>query len=390
VTDGAPAAIVRVRIDLERRRLTRIEALRTTGPAAELVEELAGDRLNAMVADLRGQLDRLDTKVAKRVDGATLGDLTGLQKAVDRAAGEALYLAMGALARQTGLDDGACEEADVLIEWLATRLDRRFVRPTVPGDEEAVHRSTDVIHRRIPDFGLWDLPVMAHEFGHLAASGLKSWDARDDQVLTPVESWLENFHDQRRSQATELFCDVLASYTVGPSYLCTLVFHRLSPVANARASDNDSHPGDPSRVYACKWTLDRMRGRSVDLHPFDRQVVWASSAWKSMQAEAPAEAQLGDDNRGELAKQLAGCWIAVTSNLSALAYQSSPNLYALVDYLESPTIPETPEGFSPADVLNAAWIVRLGGWYEGREVPSDMEHRARSLIRRSLVKHHGN
>ena len=31
-----------------------------------------------------------------------------------------------------------------------------------------------------------DLPVMAHEFGHVAAAGLASWDARGNQALRPV------------------------------------------------------------------------------------------------------------------------------------------------------------------------------------------------------------
>jgi hypothetical protein len=386
-----PAAVVLIRLDLERSRLARIQDLRRTGPAAELVEEFAGDRLNALVTDLRGQLDRLATKAAKRVNGATFGDLAELQHAVDRAAGEALGLAMGALARQAGLDDNACEEADLLVKWLARRLDRRFARPTMPGDEEAVHRATDVIHRRVPDHGLWDLPVMAHEFGHLAASGLGSWDARDNQVLRPVESWLDNFHGKGRSQATELFCDVFATYSMGPSYLCALVFHRLCPVADARAFDDGSHPSDPSRVYACQWTLRRMRGSEIALHPFDRPCTLASTAWESMQAAAPANARLTKDMQADLNTQLVGCWVAVTTNLSSLAYQWSWIIRDLVSYLESPVAPDMPDGFSPADALNAAWLVRLDSWFEGRAQPGGMEDRARRLIRQSLAEaRHGH
>ena len=381
-----PDAIVRIRLDLERDRLARIQDLRRTGPAAALVEEFAGDRLNAMVTDLRGQLDRLATRAAKRVDGTTLGALAELQHAVDRAAGEALGLAMGALARQAGLDDNACEEADLLVKWLAARLDRRFARPTMPGDDEAVHRATDVIHRRVPDHGLWDLPVMAHEFGHVAAAGLASWDARDNQVLRPVDSWLDNFSGKQRSQATELFCDVFATFSMGPSYLCALVFHRLSPVAAAQASGNDSHPGDPSRVYACQWTLRRMRGSEIVLHPFDRPCTLASTAWESMQATAPQNAQLTKDMQADLNTQLVGCWVAVTNNLSSLAYQWSWIIRDLVSYLESHVAPDMPDGFSPADVLNAAWLVRLGSWFEGRAQPGDMEDRARRLIRQSLME----
>jgi hypothetical protein len=338
-----------------------------------------------MVADLQSQIQRLEAKATKHVDGGTLHDLVGLQKAVDRAASEALNLAMGALARRVRLDDDACEEADLFIEWLSGRLDRRFARPTIPGGEDALHRATDTIRRRVPDHGLWDLPVMAHEFGHVVASGLSSWDARDDQVLRPVEPWLENFQDMRRSQATELFCVVFATYTIGPSYLCTLVFHRMDPLATVRASEDGTHPGDPTRVYACEWALRRMRGSSVALHAFDLQIRWARIAWEAMRATPPAQARLDSRVRGELDGQLEGCWGPLTRNLSALEYHAS-GIGDLVTYLESPTIPEMPDSFSPADALNAAWVARLGGWYEDRgPPPNDMEDRARRLIRQSLI-----
>jgi hypothetical protein len=376
---------VLARVELERRRLARIDELRTTGPAAALLETFAGDRLNTVVADLSRQLDRLEAKAGKRVDGAILGEVVELQKAVDRAASEALDLAMGSLARLEGLDANACEEADQLVVWLADRIDRRFIRPTVPGGEEALHRATDVVYRRVPDHGLWDLPVIAHEFGHLVAAGLRSWDARGDQVLSPVESWLENFDGEARARATELFCDVFATYTMGPSYLCALVFHRLSPVAAARASPNDTHPGDPSRVFTCRWTLQRMRGTKPNLHVFDSQMVRADAAWTSMQSDAPAEARLTDAVRAELRTQLAGCWVTLTNALSALAYQPATSVQHLVRYLESASV-ERPETLSPADVLNAAWIVRLGSWYDDRHVAPGMEHRAQILLGRSLER----
>lgn len=382
-----PDAVVRIRLDLERRRLDRIQDLRRAGPAAGLVEEFAGDRLTALVTDLRAELDRLAARAARRVDGGTFGALDELQHAVDRAAGEALGLAMGALARQAGLDDNACEEADLLVKWLAARLDRRFARPTMPGDDEAVHRATDVIHRRVPDHGIWDLPVMAHEFGHVAAAGLASWDARGNQVLRPVDSWLDQFHGHQRSQAAELFCDVFGTYSMGPSYLCALVFHRLSPVADAQASSDDSHPGDPSRVYACQWILRRMRGSDVELHPFDRPCALASTAWASMQATGPSSAQLTKEMQAGLNTALGGCWVALTTNLSSLAYQWSWIIRDLVSYLES-AVADMPDGFfSPADALNAAWLARLGTWFEGSAQPSnDLEDRARRIIRRALVE----
>ena len=81
----------------------------------------------------------------------------------------------------------------------------------------------------------------------------------------------------------------------------------------------------------------------------------------------------------------------MTANLSSLAYQWSWTIRELINYLVSPVTPDMPDGFSPADALNAAWLVRLSTWFEGTAQPVDMENRARRLIRRSLVEaRHGH
>jgi hypothetical protein len=105
-----------------------------------------------------------------------------------------------------------------------------------------------------------------------------------------------------------------------------------------------------------------------------------------MQAAAPGSAQLTKDMQADLNTQLVGCWIAVTTNLSSLAYRWSWIIRDLVGYLEAPVAPDMPDGFSPADALNAAWLVRLSTWFDGSAQPGDMEDRARRLIRQSLVE----
>ena len=384
MTVETSAQVVLSRLDLERGRLERIQDFRRTGDGASLVNRLAGDRLNAIASDLGMALDRLDRNLSSGTTQASLAELAKLQRAVDRAAAEALDLTMGALARRANLDAGACAESDILVDWLARRIDRRFTRPTMPGNEESLHRSTDVIHRRVPDYGLWDLPVMAHEFGHVVASGLRSWDPRDNHIFSPVESWLDQFDGMRKSRATELFCDVFATYAIGPSYLCALVFHRLSAIASAAASESDSHPSDPSRVYACQWTLQRIRGNWAQAHTFDRQMQYSRIAWESMQQVGRAEAALTTGQRAELHVQLLACWHALETNVSALRYGGVVTLHRLVEYLQAPQPGVDPVGFTPADVLNAAWTARLRGWYEPVDVPPDLEVRARSLLRCSV------
>jgi hypothetical protein len=383
VSAPSPATVVLERVQGELRRLRDTQrALLEVGPAKDRLRAMAGDRLVPLVGDVRGRLEHLERGV--RAGGVTrerLMKLADLQRAVDRVTSECLALALGALARQFELDDGACDEADLFIRDLASRIDGRFARPTVPSDAEHLHRAADVIRRRVPDLGLWDLPVMAHEFGHLVASGLTAYDAIGDQVLRPVESLLDRFADSRRQQVTELFCDVFATFSLGPSYPCSLVMHRLDPTARAVAPDAASHPGDAARVEGCLRTLERMSGGSTPL----ARVHWQlGTVWRELQGAAPSEALLDEAALGKIRSELSACWAVLDERLSVLRYRWSDGVRDLVDELARQAGERAPAGYSAADVLNAAWVVRLDAWADGRPVPDHLEIRARRLLHRAL------
>ncbi|HEY5785386.1 MAG TPA: hypothetical protein VIT65_11470 [Microlunatus sp.] len=354
---SAAEAVLDERVRVERVRQARLETLRTTGPAAELVAKLAGDRLNAAESDLRVLVDKAGTPVPAVQFRHRVTRVVDVQAAADRVGTEALALAVGVLARHFALDANACAQADDLIAWLAGKIDRRYRRPTVPGGEDALHRGADIIRRRVPDYGDWDLPIMAHELGHVVAAGLRPWDARADQILRPVEDWLSRFDGARRQQAGELFSDVFATYVLGPSYPCAMIVHRLNPQAAATADTRASHPGDASRAHACLWTLKQMRGGG-ELHAYDDIILKLTSLWSDLQTDADQRARLSAEDQQQLINDLGGCWAAMTSHLSALAYQWSGRVFELMDRLTEITNTD-PENGTPADVLNAAWLAKV-------------------------------
>jgi hypothetical protein len=357
---SSPAqAVLDERLRVERQRLEGLRRLRTTGPAAELVADLAGDRLNATESDLRALVDRAERPLPAAQLRQRVTRVVEVQAAADRVGTESLALTVGALARHFGLDAGACAQADGLIAWLAGKIDRRYRRPTVPGGQELLHRGADVIRRRVPDYGVWDLPVMAHELGHVVAAGLRPWDPRADQVLKPVEDWLSRFDGAARQQAGELFSDVFATYVLGPSYPCAMIVHRLDPHAAATADPLASHPGDASRAHACLWTMRQMRGGGA-LHAYDDVIAKLDAVWKDLQSGADDCAILSPAARAQLNTELAGCWAAMTSHLGALAYEWSSGVWDLVARLTE-TAGVLPEQVTPADVLNAAWLAKLEG-----------------------------
>jgi hypothetical protein len=382
MSTSARVTVLHGRVALEKQRIADARRLVSAGPGADELRRIAGDRLGTMLRDVETRLDRLAGRVAAGDAGPDrMSTLTELQTATDRVCAEVLTLALGALARAAGVDHGMCGQADTLIRELADRVDRRFARPTVPGSQEQLHRAADVVRQRAPGHGLWDLPVMAHEFGHVVATGLQAYDAVNDQVWRPVESWLSEYDGARRQQVTELFCDVFATYALGPSYPCTLLLHRLDPAGRAVAAAGDTHPGDPSRAYACLWTLRRMHGDGSP--PYARQLRQLTTAWAELQRDVPSWARLTDDQRATVHGDLAGCWGPLDEALGSLRFEWSPRIRDLVAHLTDPRTAAPPDGHSTADLLNAAWIVRLEAWSSGAEAPADLEKCAQALLTRS-------
>ena len=112
---------------------------------------------------------------------------------------------------------------------------------------------------------------------------------------------------------------------------------------------------------------------------------WAGEAWESMQADAPPSARLTKEEQVRLDPLLAACWASLQNTLGALKYTPSTKILDLIPYLET-AAPEAPDDWSPADVLNVAWMVRLGGWYEGRGVADGLDDRACLLMRQSIAR----
>lgn len=372
------AILVRARLELDRQRLAAVEALHVSSPAAEVVRELAGDRLGGIVSRQRAELLKVEEL------GLGLQGAVDAQRGTDRIASEALALAMGAVARANGLDQGGCDDADRFVAWLAGKVDRKFARPTVPSDEDALHRAVDVIHRRVPDHPIWDLPVMAHEFGHLLAHGLTSWAATGDVIGSPVKDELTGLDELARKREEELFCDLFASWALGPSYLCTLVFHRLDPLQSSDDS-RSTHPADAVRVAACLELLEIMRG-SVSAHAFDTQLYWARAAWAAMQGEgsSPEAATLTESQLGSVRARVSNWNSVLRQDLGPFVYCWSPAVEALSRHLRLAAPIDGGTTYTAADVLNAAWVVRLARWFDGKAVEPGDEMRARDLLALAL------
>jgi hypothetical protein len=378
-----PAAIVLSRIELECSRLQRAhEAMDRVAADIPMLGDVSRSNILNSIYSTKTQLEALASRTRKHgVTRNRLENLTKLSKAADRVVQESFALAVGALARRQGLDCGACEEADLLIAELAAIVDKRLARPTVPGDSEFLHRAADVIRRRIPDHGVWDLLVMAHEFGHLVIAHLHLYDPINDQVLEPGNIVLGGWADFSGTQGEELFCDVLATFALGPSYACTMLLHRLDPAAVAAADPRDTHPPDAVRAAV---VLEVLRLLTKDEPPISRyRTMYSllSQAWTGLQHSASTEAHETEPLLDAMKNQVRIAVQFLDEKLERVRYEwLGTEVKELADALEENRVPSTEFQYRIRDVLNAAWMLRLNSWISDDQLPAHVEQRARNII----------
>jgi hypothetical protein len=374
------------RIEVERGRLR--DALAAVDRASKQLPkfgEAARASLANTVRTLDGRWAQLTRTVGKRgISTTQVEELAKLSTATDRLVTEAYGLATGVVLREHGLDDGACELADLLIEELAGLIDPRLARPTVPASAESLHRAADIVRLRLPGHDLWDLPVMAHEFGHLVSAHLKLYDPIEDQVLEVGQRVLGDWTGLSGQQAEELFCDLFAIYALGPSYACTLLLHRLDPTMPSTVQAGSTHPPDAVRAAVVLEVLRLLTKDEPRLNRYRTMTVRLTGAWDAIRQVAPAEAQLPDAERERFGGQAALVLAFVEENLKGLRYRwSSEIVLGLAGALQGNGESGVDDLPNIRDVLSAAWMLRLNAWHAGKVAPRDIEARGRELIAKS-------
>lgn len=189
---------------------------------------------------------------------------------------------IGTLAiRNKDLDQRILYLADELIRecfFLCTGEQRYYL--LVHGMEDTVTKTkARIIRLRFPEWTTWDLPLTAHELGHVIVNEtLKSERAKPKEDEGDL-IWLPIVQDQRdslvavdsvlqkKSQAGEIeqqeasqwaesrvhkfLADAFATYTMGPAYACSAILLRLDPSLGAFCGT----PSDIQRAHIILSTL---------------------------------------------------------------------------------------------------------------------------------------
>ena len=199
------------------------------------------------VARLRERLDTLP-------DGQSQpwSALAELERLTQLLASETLAVVGGISIRGTGLDPGADDLPEALLAAVARKMALGYEFITVPSGSEFIDVMSDVIRVRYPGTGVWDLPVVLHEFGHFLVDHLPR--SAEPSVSAIIER--ERAASPKRGYfAEELWADTFATYAGGPAYAFSAMI-RLD-VVSAAEDDPPSHPSAMKRVAAIQFTLDR-------------------------------------------------------------------------------------------------------------------------------------
>jgi hypothetical protein len=293
-------------------------------------------------------------------------DLRKARGEADELFAECLALAEGVWAREQGLDGDLCVLADALAGEIGSAMELRWDRLTVPADREFYVDAAQVIRVKLPTAGIWDLPLVAHEFGHFAAERLEVVERH--RFIRPHSNPFRDLigraadrGEQSWSFAQEYFADAFATYAIGPAYAYTCVLLRFDPVGAHRNAG--LHPAPATRVQLMLGVLARMDAERIGLVPFGKRAEKLADLWHATLVDAGEAGSLASEDAelvGDLADELVGL---LMRHRRAAAYDSFDRAQGLSRTLgDRRAAAATASGDRIADVLNAAWLARIDAW----------------------------
>jgi hypothetical protein len=342
--------------------------------ALERVRVLEPDlhkRVSVRFEDLIGRGDRRLSELSKRVDdGQSMkecwSEFTEIREGCAEAFSESLAFLQGALMRREDLDFGMCRVADALLNDLSLRADLKWGRLTVLAEGEFYGSLAQIIRLRFPMLSIWNLPVVAHEFGHYVGPEIRMDVDRGRirslrypfQELLAIEAkrgptWWSYLHEE--------FADVFAVYVLGPAYACTCALLRFDP--SGALTDGFQHPSPARRMHLVLGTLRRMDAGTGVVRPYRGITDQLEGLWATSVAAAGLEPDLGAAAIQELDDRLAVLYEVLAGLPGSLSYRSFHRAQGLSAQLRPGEAPVKLEGdVTLADVLNAAWLCRLESW----------------------------
>lgn len=287
---------------------------------------------------------------------------------------EVLDFLGGVLLRQQQLDDSICSIADALLRDYARLTGINWTSRTVPGRHPLFSPATDMVQLRFPDWELWNLPLMAHEFGHVAAPATPAFLEFVTREITATlrshpqaSSWTrqqqERYLSERSAQLHEFFADAFAVYCQGPAFAFDMVLLHLNPAE--AYTPRGHHPTHAERFEGLLTILKQMdtaaQQEGYEDPPYAWVANWLKQVWQQgLSACGTQPDELAPYYRSQ-ARRLTGEIYNVLEQFYRLGAQFSPadwkraNDKAVALLSGNVTLHDE----TPRTLLNIAWACRV-------------------------------
>lgn len=303
---------------------------------------------------------------------------------------EALEFLGGWLVHQNGLDRepanvsrqaekgvSVCDLADALLHEYAQQTGVNWSARTVLGSDPFLSTDTDVIRVRFPDWSPWNLPLMAHEFGHVVARATPTFlQYQGEQYQLARERYpYPERANELYTHFEEYFADIFATYTFGPAFAYDVILLQFNP-AQAYAW-RGGHPYHMLRVDVILQTLREMNDKARGEYPFTNVLAQLEKGW--FDAVTTCQAAPEDEAKFNVERELAKRWGRYIYRLIDRSYRLGA-FYTLERWggaremsrrllrLPAPHLDELRQlggtvkigQVSLGDLLNALWYARAG------------------------------
>jgi hypothetical protein len=302
---------------------------------------------------------------------------------------ECLDFIEGSLIRSAGIDVGICQISDALLNDLEAMTNIHWARLTILGERESFDQTIDIMRLRFPEFGVWNLPLMAHEFGHLVEFELRALPRRD---LFPIKVRIrqEEMRDHIKGKhLRELFCDLFGVYSMGPAFAFACLILNFNPQKSH--CDGEYHPSFAKRAHFIFRALEKMDADSPG-HPFSSAIQDLESSWKKS-LNALGKSELSQEDKDQLDIWLEELYVMLDKRLRDVKYPTSgkdgwivaQNWFGVWDRQFGNKEELSIDGNLPKgklrDMLNAAWLCR----FRYPDKVQEISRASQSLLREILL-----
>ena len=272
------------RLHLIESDLESLQSLFSSNTIERADRDAVAGRFYRLLSEYDYQLKRLQSLLPKSPAGATLLEIMRQSDGDHKHAleQETLDFLGGVLMRRENVDGGICVLAEALLHEYSRMTGVNWASRVVLGPNPLFSHASEIVHHSFPDWSIWGLPLMAHEFGHITVPATPTFRTELAEELVNVTQYhpeaaqwkndeAQAYINRRARHIEEFFADAFAVYCQGPAFAYNVLLLHLNPVEAYIA--RGFHPTHAERVELILKVLSEMnqqqRSDDYDTGPFD-------------------------------------------------------------------------------------------------------------------------